>query len=288
MYLREPIGRREMLQRAGGSLVFASTAATLNLADEPRKRPKVAAVITEFTFRSHAHVILENFLEPYYFNGRLTDPGVDVVSFYIDQFPGDRDMARAVAQQYGIKIYPTINGALCLGGSKLAVDGVLSIAEHGNYPVNEKGQRQYPRKRFFDEIVAVMKRSRRSVPLFNDKHLSYRTDWAHEMYDTTQQLKIPFMAGSSVPLAQRRPPLELSNGVEIEEAISVHGGPLEVYDFHSMELLQSMIEARKGGETGVAKVQASGRQTSRRPAWLRNWAPIDRRCGSSSNRVGRT
>ena len=255
MYPREPIGRREMLQRAGGSLVFASTAATLNLADEPRKRPKVAAVITEFTFRSHAHVILENFLEPYYFNGRLTDPGVDVVSFYIDQFPGDRDMARAVAQQYGIKIYPTINGALCLGGSKLAVDGVLSIAEHGNYPVNEKGQRQYPRKRFFDEIVAVMKRSRRSVPLFNDKHLSYRTDWAHEMYDTTQQLKIPFMAGSSVPLAQRRPPLELSNGVEIEEAISVHGGPLEVYDFHSMELLQSMIEARKGGETGVAKVQ---------------------------------
>ena len=40
MYPREPIGRREMLQRAGGSLVFASTAATLNLADEPRKRPK--------------------------------------------------------------------------------------------------------------------------------------------------------------------------------------------------------------------------------------------------------
>ena len=191
MYPREPIGRREMLQRAGGSLVLASSAVTLNLADEPRKRPKVAAVITEFTFRSHAHVILENFLEPYYFNGLLTDPGVDVVSFYIDQFPGDRDMARAVAQQYGIKIYPTINGALCLGGSELAVDGVLSIAEHGNYPVNEKGQRQYPRKRFFDEIVAVMKRSRRSVPLFNDKHLSYRTDWAHEMYDTTQQLKIP-------------------------------------------------------------------------------------------------
>ena len=258
MFAQTQIRRREMLQTAGrtsAGLLLASSVGTLGFSTAPQKRPKVAAVITEFTFRSHAHVILENFLEPYYFNGQLTDPGVDVVSFYIDQFPGDRDMARAVSNQYGIKIYPTIAGALCRGGSTLAVDGVLSIAEHGNYPLNEKGQRQYPRKRFFDEIIAVMKGSGRSVPLFNDKHLSYRTDWSQEMYDTTQQLKIPFMAGSSVPLAQRRPPLDLPDGVEIEEAISVHGGPLEAYDFHSMELLQSFIESRKGGETGVSKIQ---------------------------------
>ena len=44
------------------------------------KRPKVAAVFTEFRFRSHAYNILENFLAPYLFSGKLTDPGVDVVS----------------------------------------------------------------------------------------------------------------------------------------------------------------------------------------------------------------
>ena len=258
MFDQRQIGRREILQTLGGtsaSLLLGSSLGTLSFAAPAQKRPKIAAAITEFTFRSHAHVILENFLEPYYFNGQLTDPGVDVVSFYIDQFPGDRDMAKDVAARYGIKIYPTIEEALCQGGSTLAVDGVLSIAEHGNYPLNEKGQRQYPRKRFFDEITAVMKRSGRSVPLFNDKHLSYRTDWSQEMYDTTQQLKIPFMAGSSVPLAQRRPPLELPDNVEIKEAISVHGGPLEAYDFHSMELLQSFIESRQGGETGVSQIQ---------------------------------
>ncbi|MCH2201033.1 MAG: hypothetical protein MK102_03620 [Fuerstiella sp.] len=219
------------------------------------KRPKVAVVLTEFSFRSHAHVILENFLEPYYHNGVLTDPGVDVVSFYVDQFPVDRDMARDVADNYGIKIFPTINDALCLGGESLAVDGVLSIAEFGDYPVNSKGQRMYPRKRFFDEIVAVMKRSGRSVPLFNDKHLSYRKDWALEMYKTAQQLNIPFMAGSSVPLAQRRPPLELEDGVQIDEAVAIHGGPLEVYDFHSLEQLESLIEFRSGGETGIESVR---------------------------------
>src|SRR5437773_2697437 len=44
------------------------------------RRLKVAAIFTEFTYRSHAHVILENFLEPYYFNGRKTESGCDVVS----------------------------------------------------------------------------------------------------------------------------------------------------------------------------------------------------------------
>ena len=38
-------------------------------------------MLTEFTYRSHAHVILENFLEPYYFNGKLTESGMDVVQF---------------------------------------------------------------------------------------------------------------------------------------------------------------------------------------------------------------
>ena len=44
-----------------------------------------------------------------------------------------------------MKIYPTIAEALTLGGGKLAVDGVVLVGEHGNYPKNEKGQTKYPR-----------------------------------------------------------------------------------------------------------------------------------------------
>lgn len=248
------VDRRKFLQ-----IIGAGAAASLSLpnwlpAEAPARRPKVAAIITTFFHRSHAHVILENFLEPYLFNGKRTDPGVDVVAFYLDQFH-EEDMSRDVARQYGIPIYSSIEEALCLGGDSLAVDAVLSIGEHGDYPVSELGQVQYPRKRFFDEIVAVMRQSNRFVPLFNDKHLSYRWDWAKEMYDTAQELGIPFMAGSSVPLAQRRPPLELPKGAKIEEAVSIHGGPLESYDFHGLEVLQSLVEARHGGESGVSSVE---------------------------------
>jgi hypothetical protein len=63
------------------------------------------------------------------------------------------------------------------------------------------------------------------------------------------------MAGSSVPLAQRVPPLEIPAGVVVEEAVSIHGGGIESYDFHALEVLQSMIEARRGGETGVSRVE---------------------------------
>jgi hypothetical protein len=137
----------------------------------------------------------------------------------------------------------------------LAVDAVLSIGEHGHYPVNDRWQTEYPRKRFFDEITAVIEASDRAVPIFSDKHLSYRWDWAKEMYDTSQRLGTPLMAGSSVPLAQRFPVMEIPTGTKIIDAVSIHGGGVESYDIHGLEVLQSIVEARAGGETGVAQVQ---------------------------------
>lgn len=217
-------------------------------------RPKVAAVFTEFRFRSHAFDILENFLEPYVFRGQKADPGMDVVSFYADQFP-EKDMARDVARRYGIPIYKTIPEALCCGGKALAVDAVLSIGEHGDYPFNELEQHLYPRKEFFDQIANVIEAAGRGIPVFNDKHLSYRWDWAKEMYDRSKKLGISLMAGSSVPLAQRTPALELALDAKIVEALSIHGGGVEVYDFHGLEILQSIVESRRGGESGVSRVQ---------------------------------
>ncbi len=249
------LNRRQWIGTAAGALSLAACGQTHHVRGADGKRPRIAAVITEFTHRSHAHVILENFLEPYYFNGKLTEPGMDVAGLYVDQFPAGRDMARDVAKQYNIAIFPTIAETLRLGTKDLAVDGVLSIGEHGSYPKTDRGAMMYPRKRFFDEIVAVFRQSGRVVPLFNDKHLSYRWDWADEMAAVARELKIPFMAGSSVPLAERRPVLELPAGAVIEEAISIHSGPPESYDFHGLEVLQSLVESRRGGETGVSEIQ---------------------------------
>lgn len=224
------------------------------LAAEPPRRPRVAAIFTEFRFRSHAYDFLENFFKPYLFNGKLVDPGVDVVSLYADQFPKE-DMARDVSKRFNVPLYPTIEDAMTLGTGTLAVDAVLSIVEHGQYSTNSRGVVMYPRKEFFDREVCVMQRSNRFVPIFNDKHLSYRWDYAKQMYDVAKSCGIPLMAGSSVPLASRRPNLSLPPNAEIEEAIAIHGGSIEGYDFHGLELLQSIVEARRGGETGISSVE---------------------------------
>src|SRR5262249_11727099 len=129
--------RRQFLAVAGGTALGLS-GVSLQAAG-PWKRPKVAAIFTEFTYRSHAHVILENFLEPYLFNGKRTEPGVEIVSFFADQTPKGH-MTQDVAREYRIPIFRSIDEALCLGGKELAVDAVLSIGEHGRYPTNKLGQ----------------------------------------------------------------------------------------------------------------------------------------------------
>lgn len=258
--------RREFLRRTGGLTAAAlgsgglvsSLSPNLWATDQPAtttRRPKVACIFTEFTRNSHAHVILENFLEKYPFNGQVTDPGVDIVSFWGDQFRERGDMTREVSQQYKIPVYKSIEEALCLGGKTLAVDAILAIGENGTYPRVKEWVVQYPRKRFFDESVAVMKRSGRVVPYFNDKQFSWSWDQAKQMYDTARELKIPLMAGSSVPLAQRIPPLELPDRAEVSEAMVIHGGSFENYGIHALETLQSMVEFRKGGETGISQIE---------------------------------
>ena len=145
-------------------------------------RPRIAAIVTEYRRYSHAQHILDRYLFGYGWNGAHHIPPIDLVSLYTDQQP-EGELSRSRSESCPqMKIFPTIAEALTLGGEELAVDGVLLIGEHGNYPRNDKGQRLYPRYEFFQEIVSVFRDSGRSVPVFNDKHLSWNWEWAKEIW----------------------------------------------------------------------------------------------------------
>ena len=101
-------------------------------------------------------------------------PRVDVASVYLDQFP-EGDLGKARLEKHGLALSPSIEAALTLGTGKLAVDGVVIIAEHGDYPDNDMGQKLYPRYEWFKECVRVFEKTGKAVPVFNDKHLS--TTW---------------------------------------------------------------------------------------------------------------
>jgi hypothetical protein len=219
-------------------------------------RPKLAAVVTTYFKYSHAENIIDRFLYGYGWKGTHYRPPMDVVALYVDQV-GKGDLSHSRPEQFPfLRIYPTIAEALTLGGSKLAVDGVVVVGEHGNYPRNEKGQTQYPRWEFFQQIISVFKDSQRSVPMFNDKHLSWNWDWAKRMVDISREMGFAYMAGSSLPVTWRIPSVEMPLGTRLHEALCVGYGGVDSYDFHGLETIQCMVERRAGGETGVKWLQA--------------------------------
>jgi len=217
------------------------------------ERKKVAAIVTEYRRHSHADVIVGKILEGYNYDGK-EGPRLQLVSMFVDQFP-ESDMSRDLAKKFGFKIYDNIAEALTLGGKELAVDGVLSIGEHGKYPDNDKGQKRYPRRRFFEAIADVFARTGKAVPVFNDKHLAATWTDAKWMYDKARELFVPFLAGSSLPVTWRRPEVKLPKDCALVDAVQVGYGPFEGYGFHALEALQCMVERRKGAETGVQAVQ---------------------------------
>ena len=220
------------------------------------KRPKLAAVCTIYFRMSHAQHIVDRFLDGYGWNSTHHHPPMDLVALHVDQV-GKDDLSRERAARHpAMKLFPTIAEALTLGTSRLAVDGVVLVGEHGHYPQNEKGQTKYPRYEFFQQIVRVFRDSGRSVPVFSDKHLSWNWDWAKEMYDTARSMGFPFMAGSSLPVTWRTPSVEMPAGARVREALCVCYGGVDSYDFHGLETIQCMVERRAGGETGVKWVQA--------------------------------
>ena len=231
---------------------FLETAA---LAAAPRTGPiRLAIVATIYRLQSHAQHMGDRFLVGYPYGGAWHKPNVKVVSLYVDQKP-EGDLSGARAREFAFEVYPTIAETLRCGGKQLAVDAVLLIAEHGNYPRNEKGQILYPRYEFFQECVKVFEADGRAVPVYNDKHLSYSFEKAKAMVDASRRLRFPLMAGSSLPVTWRLPAIELPLNCEIEEALVVGEGPSDPMDFHALEGLQCMVERRRGGETGVRAVQ---------------------------------
>ena len=215
---------------------------------------KVAALCTAYRAGWHADSIITKFLAGFPTDDGIIAPSVKVVSLYMDQ-PTPDDLGPKLAAHYGITVFPTVSGALTLGGEKLAVDAVLFVGEHGTYPVNRFGATMYPRMRIAEEIFRVFDLSGRAVPVYIDKHLSYNWLDAKWIYDRAAELGVPLMAGSSVPLAWRNPPLEHPKGSRITEAVALTYASPDSYGVHGVEVIECMIERRAGGERGVASVQ---------------------------------
>ena len=233
--------------------VFARASAA-----EPTKAPpakNVAAIVTVYYHNSHADLIVSRLLQTDTLDGKGKESPLKLASLYTDQRKPEKDISRLLAASHRFRVSESIEDALTLGTGRLAVDGVLLIAEHGDYPKTPVGNTRYPKRRFWEETLKVFRASGRVVPVFIDKHLADNWPDAKFIYDSARELKIPIMAGSSVPGTWRRPPADVKRGSRLREIVAITYHITEHYGFHALEVVQALAEQRQGGETGIKAVQ---------------------------------
>jgi hypothetical protein len=250
--------RREFLSSVALSSPLLAHAVDLPRSTPPKRdKPatkRLALVTSAYYYLSHAYHIGGRFLYGHMKEEKYHFPDSGIVSMFVEQKKAN-DLSVGICKQHDIKMCGSIDEALTLGTGQLAVDGVMLIGEHGDYPYNAKGQKLYPRYQMFNKIVNIFRASKRTVPVFNDKHLSYDRKRGFEMVETAKALKFPMLAGSSLPVTWRRPELELPLGVKIQEALIASRGELEIIGIHALEALQCMIERRTKGQQGVKSVE---------------------------------
>jgi hypothetical protein len=248
------ITRRDWLAGAAAGALWGGLARPAAAGPiEPAKPKSVAAVITAYEKGLHADVLIGKILEGWKQDGGA-GPALTLAAMYVEQFTG-KDLARPMSKKLNVPIFDSIEKAVTVGGDRIPVDGVISVGEHGDYPFNELGQHLYPRRRFFAAITDTFQKYSRVVPVFSDKHLGPAWSDAKGMYDRAREMKVPFMAGSSLPLSFRNPEITVPMDCEIEAAVGIGYSGLDIYGAHALDCFQCLVERRRGAETGVAWVQ---------------------------------
>jgi len=217
-------------------------------------RPRIAGITTVFRKNSHAEVIIGRLIRGYSLDDEGSHPALALTSLFTDQLPKG-DLGREWSTQYGFPIVNSVNKALTHGSKTLNVDGVLLVAEHGDYERSATGNKRFPKRRLFGEVAKTFEAAGRSVPVFSDKHLADNWTDAKWIYDRAKELNVPLMAGSSLPVLWRYPPVDTRRDSKIEEIVAVSYGSLDAYGFHALEMVQCLVERRAGGETGVRSVR---------------------------------
>ena len=135
--------RREMLGLAGVAGLTALMG--VPVPQQTQKKPRIACLTTYWAApRSHADWILTKLLDGYWWQGAYTPSRVEIVSVYIHQLE-ESGLGQKICKAKGIPIFKFAREAVTLGGEELAVDGVVIVGEHGNYPTDLKGHWLLPR-----------------------------------------------------------------------------------------------------------------------------------------------
>lgn len=210
--------------------------------------PKRIAVLTPAWIpESRALALADRFLVGYPRAGSWHRPDLRIVAAYARDRP-DKDLAVVRAQEFDFPLFPSVAQALRVGGQKLAVDGVMVLAD------DTDGARDEVLK----ACLAVFEEEGRGVPLFVSGPLGQTFSQATFVVDVSRKLKFPLLCGSPLPFAVRLPAVDVPFAAAVKEVLVVSPGGFDGQGYHALEGALCLVERRRGGETGIKAVQALG------------------------------
>jgi hypothetical protein len=270
------IRRRSFLQLAAMTVASGVEGMGYDLAETSsaksiRKR-KVAVITTTFSIGSVAERLTTRLLEGYWIGNNFHESQCDVASLCVARMEST-DLGRRISEAYDLALVPTIAEALMLGESSLAVDGILLVGEDADRNTDSASLKHDSRFRFFQQIVDVFERTRRTVPVFCAGYMAGSWSEAKQMVQWSREMKFPLMAGTSAPVTFRRPDLDYPLATNFDDAPlgdrAHHSFPFGV-DFNEalvicpegfgsvfcgLEILQAFLERRRTGETGIRSIE---------------------------------
>src|SRR5438105_11298767 len=127
--------RRNFLASAAALTIGGGLSAKASSKSSPPScdgRAPLAILGTVYRPLSYLYHLAGRFLHGYPRDGQLHLPAQYVHSLWVDQAP-ENDLSREVCRQFGVRRARTVRDALTDADGRLAVEGALIVAEHGNY-----------------------------------------------------------------------------------------------------------------------------------------------------------
>ncbi len=184
-------------------------------------RKKIAIISTVWTYLSHSQHMGDRFLVGY---PSATGGGTSRRSTWSRSTSTKSPRAISACPA---SLGPWLHGlsdhrrGLCAAaGDKLAVDGVVIIAEHGNYPRNKKGQILYPRYEFFQQAIEVFEKDGAAQSRSTTTNIC-RSSGAEGREDGRGPRNgsiSPSSQAHHLPVTWRLPPVEVPYDANLEEA----------------------------------------------------------------------
>jgi hypothetical protein len=197
---------------------------------------KIAFVVEEFALGTPAQQLLDRFLMGYPHEGGFRRLDGCAVAVHLVSGAKPKEIEQR-ENDFGLAYAPELAGALA------DADGVVVVWRGAGARANES------------LLTRVVEQAPAGCACFVHGALAASDAGAREIARAASARRIALAAGATTAVTWRLPEVDVPRGARLRQALIVVQGQFPDAEFEALEGLLPLLERRRGGETGVARVR---------------------------------